>query len=120
MGDINFLVNNAGAIPQGTVVSFDEKAWRKAWHLKVWGFINLSRGYYARMAKKKSGVIVTVIGAAGYTTRCVITIGWCATGKIFVLKQIVTIPLIVKAQRNAAKKLHQDFDFLCVSFAPLR
>ena len=65
VGNIDFLVNNAGAIPQGTVVSLDEKAWRKAWDLKVWGFINLSREYYARMAKKKSGVIVNIIGAAG-------------------------------------------------------
>ena len=65
VGDIDFLVNNAGAIPQGTVVSLDEKTWRKSWDLKVWGFINLTREYYARMAKKKSGVIVNVIGAAG-------------------------------------------------------
>ena len=65
VGDIDFLVNNAGAIPQGTVVSLDEQSWRKSWDLKVWGFINLSREYYARMAKKKSGVIVNIIGAAG-------------------------------------------------------
>ncbi len=65
VGDIDFLVNNAGAIPQGTVISLDEKTWRKSWDLKVWGFINLTREYYARMAKKKSGVIVNVIGAAG-------------------------------------------------------
>ncbi len=65
VGDIDFLVNNAGAIPQGTVVSLDEKSWRQSWDLKVWGFINLTREYYARMAKKKSGVIVNVIGAAG-------------------------------------------------------
>jgi NAD(P)-dependent dehydrogenase (short-subunit alcohol dehydrogenase family) len=65
VGDIDFLVNNAGAIPQGTVVSLDEKTWRKAWDLKVWGFINLTREYYGRMAARKSGVIVNVIGAAG-------------------------------------------------------
>lgn len=65
VGDIDFLVNNAGAIPQGTVVSLDEKTWREAWDLKVWGFINLTREYYARMAKKQSGVIVNIIGAAG-------------------------------------------------------
>lgn len=64
-GDIDFLVNNAGAIPQGTITSLDEKTWRTAWDLKVWGFINLTREYYGRMAKKKSGVIVNIIGAAG-------------------------------------------------------
>lgn len=65
VGDIDFLVNNAGAIPQGTVVSLDEKTWRKSWDLKVWGFINLTREYYSRMAARKSGVIVNIIGAAG-------------------------------------------------------
>lgn len=65
VGDIDFLVNNAGAIPQGTVVSLDEKTWRAAWDLKVWGFINLTREYYGRMAARKSGVIVNVIGVAG-------------------------------------------------------
>jgi NAD(P)-dependent dehydrogenase (short-subunit alcohol dehydrogenase family) len=64
-GDVDFLINNAGAIPQGTVTSLDEKTWRKSWDLKVWGFINLTREYYGRMAAKKSGVIINIIGAAG-------------------------------------------------------
>jgi hypothetical protein len=65
VGEIDFLVNNAGAIPRGSVVGLDEQTWRKAWDLKVWGFINLTREFYARMAKKKHGVIVNIIGAAG-------------------------------------------------------
>jgi NAD(P)-dependent dehydrogenase (short-subunit alcohol dehydrogenase family) len=65
IGEIDFLINNAGAIPQGTVTSLDEATWRRAWDLKVWGFINLTREYYARMATKKQGVIVNIIGAAG-------------------------------------------------------
>jgi NAD(P)-dependent dehydrogenase (short-subunit alcohol dehydrogenase family) len=33
--------------------------------LKVFGFINLTRGLYAHMAARRRGVIINVIGAAG-------------------------------------------------------
>jgi 3-oxoacyl-[acyl-carrier protein] reductase len=63
--DVNILVNNAGAIPQGTVAGLEEKAWREAWDLKVFGFINLTREIYPAMCERRSGVIVNVIGTAG-------------------------------------------------------
>ncbi len=64
-GDVDLLVNNAGAIPPGTLLSVDNDTWRKAWDLKVFGFISLCRQIYPQMAARKSGVIVNVIGAAG-------------------------------------------------------
>jgi len=64
-GDLDVLVNNAGAIPPGTLLSVDNDIWRRAWDLKVFGFISLSRQVYPQMAARKSGVIVNVIGAAG-------------------------------------------------------
>jgi len=64
-GDLDILVNNAGAIPGGDLLKVDEETWRKAWDLKVFGYINLTRAVYARMKEKKRGVIVNVIGAAG-------------------------------------------------------
>lgn len=64
-GDVDILVNNAGAIPPGTLTSVDDAAWRKAWDLKVFGYISLSRAVYPMMAARKHGVIVNVIGAAG-------------------------------------------------------
>jgi NAD(P)-dependent dehydrogenase (short-subunit alcohol dehydrogenase family) len=64
-GDLDILVNNAGAIPGGDVFKVDEETWRKAWDLKVFGYINLSRAIYAAMKKKRRGVIVNVIGSAG-------------------------------------------------------
>ena len=64
-GDVDILVNNAGAIPQGSVAGLDEKTWRTAWDLKVFGFINLIREIYPAMCKRRSGVIVNVIGIAG-------------------------------------------------------
>jgi len=64
-GPVDILINNAGAIPQGSVTSLDDATWRKAWDLKVFGFINLTREIYREMCAKKRGVIVNVVGIAG-------------------------------------------------------
>ena len=64
-GDLDILVNNAGAIPGGDLLKVDEDTWRKAWDLKVFGYINLTRAVYSGMKKRGCGVIVNVIGAAG-------------------------------------------------------
>ena len=63
--DVDFLINNAGAIPQGTIDALDDATWKRSWDLKVFGFIDITREIYAQMRKRKSGVIVNVIGAAG-------------------------------------------------------
>jgi NAD(P)-dependent dehydrogenase (short-subunit alcohol dehydrogenase family) len=63
--EIDILVNNAGAIPGGTVEEIDEARWRQAWDLKVFGYINLTRAYFALMTKRRRGVIINVIGSAG-------------------------------------------------------
>jgi len=62
---VDILVNNAGAIPGGNLQEIDEPRWREVWDLKVFGFINLTRALYARMAERKRGVILNIIGAAG-------------------------------------------------------
>ncbi len=64
-GEIDILVNNAGAIPPGTLGAVDNDTWRRAWDLKVFGFISLCRAVYPAMAARRSGVIVNIIGAAG-------------------------------------------------------
>ena len=51
-GDLDILVNNAGAIPGGDLQTVDEDSWRRAWDLKVFGYINLTRAVYARMQAK--------------------------------------------------------------------
>lgn len=63
--DIDILVNNAGDIPGGSLDKIDEAAWRHAWDLKVFGFINLTRLVYARMKARGQGAIINDIGAAG-------------------------------------------------------
>lgn len=75
-GDVDILVNNAGSIPRGALEEIDAAAWRKAWDLKVFGYIDLTRAYLARMKKRGRGVIISVIGAAadlpdpGYVAGC--------------------------------------------------
>jgi NAD(P)-dependent dehydrogenase (short-subunit alcohol dehydrogenase family) len=64
-GELDILVNNAGAIPGGDLIRVDEETWRRAWDLKVFGYINLSRQVYAQMKARRSGVIVNVVGSAG-------------------------------------------------------
>lgn len=63
--DIDILVNNAGAIPAGTLDDVQEDAWRQAWDLKVFGYVNMTRAAYDNMRGRGHGVIVNVIGAAG-------------------------------------------------------
>ena len=64
-GDLpDILVNNAGAIPGGDIETITEEIWRKAWELKVFGYINMSRAFYAAMRKRGHGVICNVTGLA--------------------------------------------------------
>ena len=65
--NIDILVNNAGAIPGGQLLDLDEQTWRKAWDLKVFGYINMCRAYYVPMKKRGSGVIINVTGNAAQT-----------------------------------------------------
>src|SRR5712671_1005456 len=64
-GELDILVNNAGAIPGGDLLKVDEDTWRRAWDLKLFGYVNLSRRVYAAMKEKRRGVIVSIIGSAG-------------------------------------------------------
>lgn len=63
--DTEILVNNAGAIPGGNIEAVDETRWRAAWDLKVFGYINMTRRFYALMRERARGVIVNIIGGAG-------------------------------------------------------
>ena len=63
--DADILVNNAGAIPSGTIFDVDEAAWRKAFDLKVFGYINLCRSFYGAMKARRRGTIVNIIGNGG-------------------------------------------------------
>jgi NAD(P)-dependent dehydrogenase (short-subunit alcohol dehydrogenase family) len=62
--ELDILVNNAGAIPPGNLAAIGNHAWRAAWDLKVFGYISMCRAFYASL-KRRSGVIINIIGAAG-------------------------------------------------------
>src|SRR5271155_3918299 len=63
--DTDLLINNAGAIPGGNIAQIDEARWREAWDLKVFGYINMTRRFYALMAARRTGMIINILGAAG-------------------------------------------------------
>lgn len=64
-GQLDILINNAGAIPNGTLEQMDDAAWRTSWDLKVFGYINLTRAIYPRMVERRDGVVLNIIGMAG-------------------------------------------------------
>ena len=51
----------------GKLLDVDEKTWRKAWDLKVFGYINMCRAFYVLMKERRSGVIINVTGNAAQT-----------------------------------------------------
>lgn len=61
----DILINNAGAIPQGSITALDDATWRQAWDLKLFGFVNVTREIYRAMCERRSGVIINIIGTAG-------------------------------------------------------
>lgn len=64
---VDILVNNAGAIPGGALLDVDEARWRVAWDLKVFGYINMCRAFYALMKQRQAGTIINVVGNAAQT-----------------------------------------------------
>lgn len=66
---VDLLINNAGAIPSARLLEIDDARWRKAWDLKVFGYINLTREIYRAMRERKRGAIVNVIGVSGERLR---------------------------------------------------
>ena len=59
-GDNDILVNNAGSNPAGALEDIDDATWRASWDLKVFGYINMTRAFYARMKARPATVNVLV------------------------------------------------------------
>ena len=62
---VDIVVNNAGAIPGGTIHDVDFGTWRKAWDGKIFGYVAVMRAFLRHMESRRSGVILNIIGAAG-------------------------------------------------------
>jgi 3-oxoacyl-[acyl-carrier protein] reductase len=63
--DVDILINNAGAVPSGPLDQVDEATWRAAWDLKMFGYVDMARRYFARMQTRRCGVIINIIGIGG-------------------------------------------------------
>src|ERR1700733_6470750 len=64
-GDIDILINNAGAIPSGTIFDVGPEQWRQGWALKGFGYADMIRLVYPRMKARGGGVILNNIGNGG-------------------------------------------------------
>ena len=64
-GHLDILINNAADTPGGSLLEIEESAWRDAWELKVFGYINLTRAVLPGMIERRSGVVVNVVGTGG-------------------------------------------------------
>lgn len=64
-GDVDILINNAGAIPSGTIFDIGPEKWREGWALKGFGYADMIRLVYPRMKARGGGVILNNIGNGG-------------------------------------------------------
>jgi NAD(P)-dependent dehydrogenase (short-subunit alcohol dehydrogenase family) len=86
-GEIDILVNSAGAIPRGTLLEIDEERWRKAWDLKLFGAINLTREVYGPMCARGRGVIINIAGMAGERPDAHYIAGSCANAALIMFSR---------------------------------
>ena len=64
-GHIDILVNNAGSARPGDFQKITDDDWRTDFELKFFGYMRMAREVMPRMAERRSGAIVNVIGTAG-------------------------------------------------------
>jgi len=85
--DVDVLVNNAGAIPSGSMYAVDDEAWRRGWDLKVFGYISMCRAFYRRMCERGHGVIVNDIGNSAFNPDFDYVAGSCGNASLNTLTQ---------------------------------
>jgi NAD(P)-dependent dehydrogenase (short-subunit alcohol dehydrogenase family) len=67
LGDVDVLVNSAGAAKRTPAAELTPQAWRDALDAKFFSYINMMNPVAQQMAKRGEGTIVNVIGAGGKT-----------------------------------------------------
>lgn len=73
-GQLDILINNAGATKRGAFLELDEQAWADGFALKFYACVRLSRLFWPAL-KQSRGAIVNVIGSAARTPSKEFTIG---------------------------------------------
>lgn len=64
-GDLDILVNSAGAAKRTPAAELTPKAWRDALDAKFFTYINMMNPVVQQMAQRGRGVIINIIGAGG-------------------------------------------------------
>src|SRR2546422_497106 len=64
-GTVDIVVNNAGAIRPGSLLTKPDEEWQVDWSLKVLGYIRLAREVFPVMQAQGGGRIINIIGSAG-------------------------------------------------------
>jgi NADP-dependent 3-hydroxy acid dehydrogenase YdfG len=65
LGQIDILVNSAGAARGGIFAEVDDAAFTEAWELKVLGYIRMTRAVIPGMIERRDGNIINIVGVAG-------------------------------------------------------
>lgn len=65
LGGVDILINNAGAIPAGSLGAVPDEDVVQAWNLKLMGYIRMSRALLPAMQERGWGRVVNIIGMAG-------------------------------------------------------
>ena len=64
-GQINVLVNNAGAIRMGGLLTQPDAEWQQDWDLKLYGYVRMMRAVFPAMQSQGGGRVVNIIGSGG-------------------------------------------------------
>lgn len=68
-GPIDILINNAGAIPGGDILSLPFAELEASWQLKVFGYIHLTQLVLQAMKDRRDGTVINIIGDLGRAPR---------------------------------------------------
>lgn len=68
-GQIDILINNAGAARAGSFLDLDDEVFLDAWNLKLLGYIRLVKAVVPDQIRRRDGRIINIIGGAGRTPR---------------------------------------------------
>ncbi|MBV1879045.1 MAG: SDR family oxidoreductase [Pseudomonadales bacterium] len=68
-GQIDILINNAGAIRGGGLLDKPDADWLEDWQLKLFGYIRMMRTTFPEMERQGGGRIVNIIGNGGRMPR---------------------------------------------------
>jgi 2,3-dihydro-2,3-dihydroxybenzoate dehydrogenase len=69
LGEIDLLVNTAGVLRLGPATELSDEDWRSVFAVNADGVFHCSRAVAGRMARRRSGAIVTVASNAGRVPR---------------------------------------------------